>query len=71
MRTRRFWAATAERAVKTAAQAAATLLGADGLGLLDVDWVTTGSLAGMAALLSVLMSVGSAGVGSSEDPSLV
>lgn len=60
---RGFWVATAERAVKTAAQAAAAMLVAAGTGLLDTDWVAAASVAGMAAVLSVLTSVGSAGVG--------
>ena len=69
MWTKAFWQASAERAVKTFAQTAAALLVASGTGLLDSDWQTTGSVAGMAALLSVLTSVASAGVGTSG-PSL-
>ena len=64
-----FWKAAGERAVKTFAQTAAALLVAAGTGLLDSDWQTTGSVAGMAALLSVLTSVGSAGMGN-PGPSL-
>lgn len=55
-----FWKATAERATKTLAQAAAALLVGDGVGLLDVDWVDVGSIAGLAAVVSILTSVGSA-----------
>ena len=69
MFTRAFWTATAERAVKTAAQTAAALLVAAGTGLLDSDWTATASVSGMAALLSVLTSIGSAGVGN-PGPSL-
>lgn len=54
-----FWKATAERAVKTFAQSLAALLLADGTGLLDSQWVPRLSVAGMAALVSVLTSVGS------------
>lgn len=64
-----FWKAAAERAIKTAAQTAAALLIANGTGLLDTDWAQAGSVAGMAAVLSVLTSVGSAGVGN-PGPSL-
>ena len=63
MWTAEFWKATAERSVKTFAQTAAALLVAAGTGLLDSDWQTTGSVAGMAALLSVLTSVGSSSFG--------
>jgi len=58
MWTRNFWKATAERGVKTLAQSAAALLIGDGLGLLTVDWVSVGSVAGLAAVVSVLTSVG-------------
>lgn len=70
MWTRNFWKATAERGVKTLAQSAAALLIGDGLGLLTVDWVSVGSVAGLAAVVSVLTSVG---VGAATDgtPSVV
>jgi ABC-type lipoprotein release transport system permease subunit len=48
-----------ERAVKTAAQTALTVLGADQLNLLNVDWETVVGLSGGAALLSVLTSLAS------------
>lgn len=53
-----FWSATAERAVRTLAQSAAAALIAAGTGLVDSDWIGVGSVAGMAAVLSLLMSVG-------------
>jgi Putative lactococcus lactis phage r1t holin len=71
MFTQHFWTATAERAVKTFAQSLLALLSAMQLGILDVDWVTTLSTAGMASLLSVLTSVGGARIGTAEDPSLL
>ena len=71
MFTQHFWTATAERAVKTFAQSLFALLSAAQLGLLDVDWVTTLSTAGMATLLSVLTSVGGARIGTVEDPSVL
>lgn len=46
------------RAVKTFAQTLGAMLTAAGTGLLDTDWVTSLSVAGMAALLSVLTTVG-------------
>lgn len=48
---------TAERAIRTAAQAALGIVGAGQLGVLDVDWATVGSVAGLAAVVSVLTSV--------------
>ncbi len=36
--TSKFWADSAERAVKTAAQSALGVLGAGALGVLEVDW---------------------------------
>ena len=71
MLTATFWKAAAERAIKTAAQVAASALTADGLGLLDVDWAAIGSVAGLAALASVLTSIVTAGVGEPNSPSAV
>jgi hypothetical protein len=78
MWSRKFWQQAAERSIKTAAQTAATLLaagpGASALGvdLLTIDWQTLGSLTASMALLSLLTSIASAGVGPEKgDPSLV
>lgn len=60
-----FWLDTAERAVKTFAQTAIATLSAGSTGLLNVDWPALLSVAGLAALLSVLTSVVSAGSGNS------
>lgn len=60
MWTAAFWKDTAERAIKTFAQAAIAGLSANVVGVLDVDWVTVGSVALLAALISVLTSVASA-----------
>ena len=64
-----FWRATAERAVKSFAQALLAVLSATSLGLLEVDWVTCLSTAGMATILSVLTSIGSSQIGEAGDPS--
>lgn len=69
MFTAKFWRATAERAVRTAAQTAVATLGADGLGIVDVDWGATASVTGMAALLAVLTAVATAG-GKTDGPGL-
>jgi hypothetical protein len=66
-----FWQATAERAVKSFAQALAATLGAGGIAFQDVDWVLALSVAGMTALLSVLTSLSSIKVGDVGMPSLV
>lgn len=52
-----FWKGAAERAVKTFAQAAVAVLTADVAGLLNVDYVQLASVAGLAALVSLLTSV--------------
>lgn len=59
--TKPFWTAAGERAIKTFAQALVAILGSNAVGLLDANWVAALSAAGMAALLSVLTSVGSSG----------
>ena len=70
--TGKFWKATAERAVSTAAQAALAGIGTDLVGVLDMDAVGILSLAGGGAILSVLKSVaataatGSPSVGGGE-----
>lgn len=63
MFTKAFWMATAERAIRTFAQSLAAVLTAGATNLLDVDWKAALATAGMATLLSILMAVGSAGVG--------
>lgn len=58
--TKTFWADTAVRALKTFAQAAVALLGANAAGILTVDWVNLASVSGLAAVVSVLTSISSA-----------
>jgi hypothetical protein len=68
--TAAFWVASLERAVKTFAQSLAALLVADGVDLLSIDWGEKFSIAGMAALVSLLTSVGSDMVTDDPGPSL-
>jgi len=70
MWTAAFWKAAAERAIKSAAQGVIMVwLGSTGVAgdtvatLLTLDWATAGYAAGGMALLSVLSSVVSSGVG--------
>ena len=56
-----FWLGTTERAIKTFAQSAVALITADYSNLLEVDIVTVASVAGLAALVSVLTRIAGAG----------
>jgi glyoxylate carboligase len=69
MWSRTFWIAVAERSIKTVAQTSAALLVGNGVGLLNADWISVLSVAGMAGVVSVLTSIGSATVGN-DGPSL-
>lgn len=71
MFTLRFWLHVLERATKTFAQVAAALLTGNGLGILEVDWRKVLSVAALAFIYSVLMSVASAEAGDKHSPSLV
>lgn len=70
MWTKAFWREALDRAARTAAQAAVALLGADGMGLLDINVSATLSTVGMAALLSLLTSVGANKIGQQGTPSV-
>jgi tRNA A37 threonylcarbamoyladenosine dehydratase len=65
MFTSKFWSYAGERAIKTFAQAAIAFLGAGSVGLFAIDWAAMISVAGGAALLSLLTSVVSL---KSDDP---
>ncbi len=66
-----FWKDAAERAVKTFAQVAATFLVVGTTGVLEVDWLQVVSVSGVAALVSVLTSLASSGIGTEGTASLV
>ena len=66
-----FFKSLVERALKTFCQTLAAVLTAGALDLFSVAWLPAISTAGMAALLSVLTSVGSAPWGDVKTPSLV
>ena len=45
------------RALRTAAQAAVSLIGTNAIGITSVDWLAVASAAALAAVISVLMAV--------------
>lgn len=63
MFTIKFWKDAGERAIRTAAQALLALWATDVSGVLTVDWLQAFSVAGLAAITSVLMSIVATGVG--------
>ncbi|MBC3186353.1 holin [Corynebacterium sp. zg-331] len=70
MRTRSFWTDTAERAIKTLAQALIAVL-AVGTPIYEIAWVEALGIAATAAVISVLTSIASAGVGESGTAAVV
>lgn len=65
-----FWTDTAERAIRTFAQALLAIVTV-GSALTDIDWGTALSMAGTAAVVSVLMSIVSTRVGNPRSASLI
>lgn len=68
--SKQFWKAAGERAIKTAAQTAVALVGTGAIGVLDVDWVGITSGSALAAILSILTSIGSDAITHGAGPSL-
>ena len=58
-----FWSDAFERAVRTAAQVAVAALGVGSTGIFAIDWAAIASLAGGAAVLSLLTSLAAGGTG--------
>lgn len=58
-----FWRGAAERAIRTFAQTAVALIGADLVSVVDIDYATIGGVSATAALLSVLTSIAAASHG--------
>lgn len=71
MYTTAFYRQTFERAVKTACQTAAALLGAGAFSIVDIDWAQVAGVSAGAAVLSILTSFGSDPFGPDDSPSLV
>ena len=55
--TKQWWRAAGIRAIKTAAQTAVALIGTGAVGFTDLDWARIASVAGVAAVLSLLTSI--------------
>jgi r1t holin len=71
MNTKKFWQKAAERAVKTAAQSALLVIGADQVNALSASWADVGGFALGGLVLSLLTSVATSGAGPDDDPSAV
>ncbi len=71
MFTKLFWKDASERGIATAAQSLLALWTVAGIGLLDIDPKASVSVAGMAAVLSVLKSLVATVFGNNESASLV
>lgn len=66
MWTTAFWRDLTERVIATFAQALAALLLGAGVGLLEVGWVDSLSLAGMAGLIALLKGIAAYKLGDAE-----
>ena len=71
MFTLEFWKDALERAIRTAAQALVASWATGITGVLDVNWIQAASVAGLAALTSVLMSLAATGRGNSDTASML
>lgn len=71
MFTRTFWKKATERAVKTAAQSAILVFGADQVNALNANWDDVAGFALGGFVLSYLFSLATSGTGPDEDPSAV
>ncbi len=71
MFTLEFWKDALERAIRTAAQALVASWATGMTGVLDVNWIQAASVAGLAALTSVLMSLAATSRGNSDTASML
>lgn len=71
MWTKNFWKQAAERALKSSAQGLLGMWTLDGFNVLNADLPLAGGVALGAAVLSVLTSIVTAGIGEPADPSAV
>lgn len=66
-----FWRSAAERALRTLAQVLLSLIVVGETGFMDVDWIQALSVAGLAAVASVLMSIVASGIGDKGTASMI
>jgi len=71
MTSRIFWADAVERAIKTAAQTGVALLTVEGTSLLELNWEQFWSAIALAAIVSVMTSLGSSKTGDTSSASLL
>jgi hypothetical protein len=71
MFTKLFALTALERAIRTAAQSLLALWATDISGVLEVDWMQAASVAALAALTSILMSIVATGVADKGTASFV
>ena len=67
--SRAFLFATLERAIRSFAASLASLLTASGTGILDTNWGEKFSVAGMAAVVTILFAIGGGTFGKGDGPS--
>ena len=67
--SRAFLIATTERAIRSFAASLASLLTAAGTGVLDTNWGEKFSVAGMAAVVTILFAIGGGTFGKGDGPS--
>lgn len=61
----------AERAIRTFAQGVLGAIGAGTVSIIDVDWAQAAGIGGLAAVVSLLMSIVATGVGNRGDASFL
>lgn len=66
-----FWKGAADRAIRAVAWVLISAWSAESVGLLDVDWAASLSMAGMAAVMSMLASIGAAPLGSDGSTAII
>lgn len=66
-----FWLATLERAIRSFAASLSSILAADGTDLLNTAWGQKASIAGMAAVVTILLAIAGGTAGSGPGPSLL
>ena len=70
MWTHAFWAALAERAIRTFAQSFAAVIVVGATGVIDADWLNALSVSGLTTLLSILTSLAAGASSPTSGPSL-